>query len=176
MHYCDAGVDTVVAVYSANTVDYIIAVLACHKLGAIASCANPSYQPSELSYQLEASKSTAMFVGEEALNAGFTAAKQAGISSERLIVLQTPATCQNSGALKGGSKKTRGGAWTLEGLLVEAAELVKGKASTELDKDRHTLKRGEAKSKIAFLSFSSGTTGLPVGILGVVHHHQEVLG
>lgn len=102
-----------VAIFSANCVDYLVAILACHKLGAIVSCANPAFQPSELSYQLSASKATAMFVGEEATKAGIDAAHKAGIASDKVLIMQTPKTCQQKGALRGGPSRVDEGAWTV---------------------------------------------------------------
>ncbi|CAO1615029.1 unnamed protein product [Sympodiomycopsis kandeliae] len=156
---------TVVAIFSANCVDYLVAILACHKVGAIVSCANPAFQPSELSYQLEASKATAMFVGEEATDAGLNAARKAGIPTDRVLIMQTPKTCQAQGALRGGPSRIESGAWTLEGLAAEGREQFKLKGPSAFAEGRVLLSPGQSKKKLAFLSFSSGTTGLPKGVM-----------
>ena len=160
------------AIFSANCVDYLIAILACHKLGAIVSAANPSFQPSELSYQLDASKATAIFVGEEAIQSGSDAAKKAKIPDDKVIIMQTPKTCQEKGALKGGDKQTSNGAWNLEGLVAVGQETVKSKGEKTLEEGRMKLQRGEAHTKLAFLSFSSGTTGLPKGVC--IQHYAPI--
>lgn len=165
--------DTVVALFSANSVDYIVAILACHKLGAVVSCANPSYEPSELAYQLDASKATIMIVGQENVQSGVEGAEKAGIRRDHVVVMQTPSTCQKEGALSAaGQKRLKDGAWTLEGLAVEGKKSAAKRGKASLDEGRHVLQSGEARSKLAFLSFSSGTTGLPKAVQ--IQHYAPV--
>lgn len=52
----------------------------------------------------------------------------------------------------------------MAGLIEEGRDIVKAKGESVLASTRHKLKPGEGKTKIAFLSFSSGTTGLPKGV------------
>lgn len=140
-------------------------VWATHRLGGIISAANPSFQPSELSYQLDSSKATVLFVNENAIKEGFAAAEKANISRDHVVVVQDPSNIEK--ARKGNNGKTprrMDGAWTVEGLVEAGKEQVQKQGKAILDKSRRTLKAGEAKKKLALLSFSSGTTGLPKGV------------
>lgn len=64
-------------------------------------------------YQLDASKATALFVGEEAQTEGIQAAEKAGMAKDHVIVMQTPKTCQAKGALKGGDRRVQQNAWAV---------------------------------------------------------------
>lgn len=165
--------DTRVGVFSANTVDYPTVIWASHRLGAVVSAANPAFQPSELSYQLDASKATVLFVNQNALQAGFDAAQKAGIQREHVIVVQDPAIIHAARQENGGQTVRRmHGAWTLAGLVEEGGDLVAQHGRQLVAQCRRTLKAGEAKSKLALLSFSSGTTGLPKGV--AIQHYAPI--
>lgn len=107
--------DTVVAVFSANTLDYGVMIWATHRLGGIVSCANPAFQPSELSYQLEASKATVVFVNEGAKQQGYDAAEKAKIPRSRVVVVQDPIQIRKHAKSNGGKiqRKIDGDAWTV---------------------------------------------------------------
>ncbi|CAD6981564.1 unnamed protein product, partial [Tilletia controversa] len=64
---------------------------------------------------------------------------------------------------KGGAGKVDG-LWTVSALIEAGAELLKKKGRGALSSTRRKLKSNEGKTKLAFLSFSSGTTGLPKGV------------
>ena len=162
-----AGVswNTCVGIFSANCIDYPTMIWASHRLGAVVTAANPSFQPSELSYQLESSKATLLFVNQDAQKAGFNAAEKAGIAREKVVVVQDPSKIQ-AGMRANGGKVVRKieGAWTVAGLVEEGREHVEKHGRASIDKGRRSLKPGQAKEKLALLSFSSGTTGLPKGV------------
>jgi len=154
--------DSTVAIFSTNTMDYPIIVWATHRLGGVISGANPSYTASELGYQLKASGATSLFVGEDpaSLKVGLEAAEKAGIPRSRIVVIQSAATRQKNND----SSDKADGLWTVNGLVEAGAKELKEKGKDALASTRRTLKPGEAKTKLAFLSFSSGTTGLPKGV------------
>lgn len=157
--------NTCVGIFSANCIDYPTMIWASHRLGAVVTAANPSFQPSELSYQLESSKATLLFINQDAQQAGFNAAEKAGISRENVVIVQDPILIEN-GKRENGGKVVRKiqGAWTVAGLIEEGREFVEKNGEASIDKGRRKMKAGEAKKKLALLSFSSGTTGLPKGV------------
>lgn len=150
-----------------NSISFPIAVWATHRLGATVSPANPAFMAKELSFQLETSNSKLLFVSEDpvSLKNGFEAAKLANISRDRVVIVQEPITVlKYSESNYGRVQRKSQGAWTLAGLIEEGRDIVKAKGESVLASTRHKLKPGEGKTKIAFLSFSSGTTGLPKGV------------
>ncbi|CAD6919131.1 unnamed protein product [Tilletia controversa] len=152
--------NSTVAIFSANTIDFPIILWATHRLGGVVSGANPGYTAPELKYQLEAAGAKTLFVGEDpvSLKAGLEAAEKAGIPKDRIVVIQSAATMA-----KGGAGKVDG-LWTVSALIEAGAELLKKKGRGALSSTRRKLKSNEGKTKLAFLSFSSGTTGLPKGV------------
>ena len=164
---CGMKPDTKASVYATNTIYFPIAVWATHRLGATISPANPAFLAKELAFQLEASDSKILFVSEDpvSLKAGFEAAKLANIPKDRIVVIQEPITVlKYSESMYGRVQKKTQGAWTLAGLIEEGRAIVKAKGDSVLTSTRYKLKPGEGKTRIAFLSFSSGTTGLPKGV------------
>lgn len=167
------GWDTCVGIFSANCIDYATMIWASHRLGAIVTAANPSFQPSELSYQLESSKATFLFVNQDAKEEGFNAAEKAGIPREKVALCQDPSKIEKGARGNGGKIVGQiDGAWTVAGLIEEGKEYLQKHGKEALDRGRRKLKAGEAKSKLAFLSFSSGTTGLPKGV--AIQHSSPI--
>jgi len=106
------------------------------------SPANPSYTVAELVFQLQTSRANLIFTHSEFVKTAVTAAQEIGIPQDRIVIL--PAT---------GGKQTTGDA--IIGISIE--ELISSAKSTSFKE--YQLKPGQAKTKLAFLSFSSGTTG-----------------
>ncbi len=102
--------------------------------------------------------------GSRSLKNAFEAAKIANIPRDRIVIIQEPYTVlKYSESNYGRIQRKSQGAWTLAGLIEEGRDIVKAKGDAILASTRYKLKPGEAKTKIAFLLFSSGT-GLPKGV------------
>ncbi|KAG9227448.1 hypothetical protein CCMSSC00406_0000906 [Pleurotus cornucopiae] len=116
---------------------------AVHRIGGVISGANPDFTVDELAYQLEATKATFMFVYSDAQAVGtaVAAARRVNIPLSRVVLF--------------------GAASELSPESATVDELARqGLLSRETFVERR-LAPGEGKTKLAFLSFSSGTTGKP---------------
>jgi len=123
-------------------IDYPAALWAALRLGAVPSCANPIYTAHELVHQLNLSKSQFILTHPAFLKSATEAARMVGIPESRIFLIE-----------KGSSSG-----------FVTVPELVRiGKSAPEIVPLR--LGPGEARNKVALLNFSSGTSGLPKGVL-----------
>jgi acyl-coenzyme A synthetase/AMP-(fatty) acid ligase len=95
----------------------------------------------ELVYQLEQTRATIIIAYSSAIETAFAAARIVGLSPSRIIVLPDPS------AISTPPNHSTTDELIAEGLANETAFI------------ERKLKPGEAKTKVAFLSFSSGTTG-----------------
>ncbi|KAF5360393.1 hypothetical protein D9756_004584 [Leucocoprinus leucothites] len=146
------GEDDVVLLFSRNHVDYPVAIWAVHQLGGIISGANPDFSTSELLYQLQATKATVLIAGVDGLPAAEAAAKEHGLSSDRLLVFNA-------------ADSSKIGKVSVEDMV----QLGRTHASSFQERK---LKPGEGKTKLAFLSFSSGTTGRPKAV--AIPHYAPI--
>ncbi|EMD37009.1 hypothetical protein CERSUDRAFT_114908 [Gelatoporia subvermispora B] len=142
---CGIVEDDVVCIFSPNHVDYPIAIWATHRLGAVITPANPSYHKDELEYQLGITKAKVILVHPSNYGVALAAAQTLGISSANVILFD-PLPNESAPA-----------ALTIHNLVEEG--LSKPQSFVE-----RRLKPGEGKTKIAFLSLSSGTTGRPKAV------------
>lgn len=161
--------DGVVCVYSPNDIDYATTIWATFRLGGILSGANPSYTPSELSYQLSVLAKTHELKGlvthPASLEVALKAAKEAGVPREKVLLMGCP----------GGKKPD-----SVPKEILTFEEAIKRYASSTTEEERldsalpkrRKLEKGEAREKLAFLSFSSGTTGLPKAVC--IPHYSVV--
>ncbi|QRW10785.1 AMP binding enzyme [Ceratobasidium sp. AG-Ba] len=144
-HWPDAVEDDVVCIYSPNNVDYPIVIWAAHRLSLTVSCANPSYTEDELVYQLKATKSKLLFMHPANAEVALKAARRAGLRKNQVV------------SLTGVNHKPPSGILTIDQLINE------GLAPPQLFEEKQ-LALGEGKTKVAFYSFSSGTTGKPKAV------------
>ncbi|RPD61667.1 acetyl-CoA synthetase-like protein [Lentinus tigrinus ALCF2SS1-7] len=141
------GHDDVACIFSPNHVDYVVALWAVQKLGGIVSTANPTYTAEDLVYQLQLIKARILIVHPWVLPVALEAARTCGIPPDQIILLEPVAGSPYS----------------------NIQELVKFGLGQTQQFAPLRLSPGGAKKKLAFLSFSSGTTGKPKAVM-VTHY------
>lgn len=123
-------------------IDYPTALWAALRLGVVPSCANPIYTPHELVHQLKLSKSKYILTHPAFVKSAIEAAGKVGIPNSNIFLIA-----------KGENLP-----------FITVPDLVEiGKTAPEIVPLK--LAPGEAKKKVALLNFSSGTSGLPKGVL-----------
>ncbi|KAF7980913.1 hypothetical protein HWV62_36113 [Athelia sp. TMB] len=127
-----------------------VAVWAVHRLGGAVSAANPSYTSEELAHQLTTVKTTLLFTQPSVLSTALEAAQKAGFPADRVILFKRLEDSPPSTAI-----------------LDELIDF--GLRSTATPFIEPQMARGEAKSKVAFYCFSSGTTGSPKAV-AIAHY------
>ncbi|KAG6372892.1 hypothetical protein JVT61DRAFT_7328 [Boletus reticuloceps] len=141
--------DDVVLIFSPNHIDYLIVVWAAHRLGAIVSSANPLFTPDELAYQIQAIKASVIIAHPDALPVALSACRTTMLPAHRIILFNADGASYDAHT-------------TVQDVIDE------GLASTSTFQER-VLQLGEGKTKVAFLNFSSGTTGRPKAI-AIAHY------
>lgn len=118
---------------------------AVHRLNGIVTPANAAYSAPELAHQLNSSGAKVLFVGGPQLEVGLEAAKAAGIPNERVWLMGMPGF------------EEAGGLVTVEQLIAE------GGGAKEVDALRWA--KGQGARQVAYLCYSSGTSGLPKAVM-----------
>lgn len=141
--------DKTVAAFSVNTIDYLPLCWAVHKLGGILTAANAAYSAGDLEFQLKHSGAKAIFTSALQLETTKEACAKAGIPPSRIFILPIPD--QIAGDISTAGHKT------IDDFIAEGTKLPK----------LPTLnwKEGDGAKKVAFLCYSSGTSGLPKGVM-----------
>ncbi|KAG8834677.1 hypothetical protein FRC17_007762 [Serendipita sp. 399] len=150
------GEGDIVCTFTPNDVDYPITMWAIHRLGAAVTPANPSYTADELVYQIQASRASLLITCAASLAIAEEAAKKAGISKDRIIVFDV----RGPAASKWSSRYPHVGQLIQEGLNIPPAFVEK------------RLSEGEGTKMIAYLCFSSGTTGKPKAV--AIPHYSVI--
>lgn len=132
----------VVAVFSPNTLDVPTVIWGTHRIGGVITGANPGYTVPELVYQLKAANAIVVFTISIMLATVEAATKELGWSNDRIFLLD-----------EADSRDYR----SVETLVALGK---KHKIPT-----RTVMRKGDGKKTLAFISFSSGTTGLPKGVM-----------
>ncbi|KAJ7152973.1 hypothetical protein C8R46DRAFT_479176 [Mycena filopes] len=142
--------DDIVLLFSRNHIDYPICIWATHRLLAIVSPCNPTFTVSELSYQLRQTKPSLIIAEGSVLATALEGAGALGLARERIIVLAD-------------EDEQYPNHLTVNQLITEGLAVAPYSHLTRI------LTSGQGREKIAFLSPSSGTTGLPK-IVALTHY------
>ncbi|QKX61035.1 uncharacterized protein TRUGW13939_08181 [Talaromyces rugulosus] len=142
--------DKVVGCFLLNTIDTLPLFWAIHRLSGVATPANAAYSAPELAHQLKDSGAKALFTCLPLLNTSLEAAAKAGIPKNRIYLIDLPSQIT-------GNAKAPAEFKTLDQLVQQ------GKILPQLEKLKWSP--GQGSRTTAFLCYSSGTSGLPKGVM-----------
>ncbi|KAH8699125.1 CoA ligase [Talaromyces proteolyticus] len=132
-----------VSLFSPNTIWYPCAMFGTLRAGGIVSGASPAYNVEEMTYALRLSKARFLFTVPESIHVAEKAAADAGIPKSHVFLLE--------GAVAG---------FTTMAELLAVGRLYANQVQ------QYSLPLGKTNRDVCgFLSFSSGTTGLPKAVM-----------
>lgn len=132
---------------TSSQLDYLPLSWAIHRLSGVVSPASSTYTASELTHQVKSSGSRAIFTVNSLLQIALKAASSCSIPRKHVYLLEMSIERQFGYAYPRDIK-------TAEQLVLEGSRLP--------DLEGLRWEKGQGARQCAFLSYSSGTTGLPV--------------
>ncbi|EMT73792.1 Putative 4-coumarate--CoA ligase 3 [Fusarium odoratissimum] len=135
-----------------DRIDYIPVTHAIHRVDGIVTPASSAHSASELEHQLRSSGAKALFTCAPLLSTAIKAASAVGISEKHIFLLPLPETPSEE-PFK-----------TIEDLIKE------GKNLAPLNVPAWTP--GQGKRQVAYLCYSSGTSGLPKAVM--ISHYNVI--
>lgn len=134
-----------VALFSPNTIWYPVAMLGTIRAGGIISGASPAYNIEEMTYALKTAQAKILMTVPSSMSVAIPAAQNAGIPRERIFLLEGDH----------------------EGYTNMQQLLEMGKSYGSDQTAAFKIPHGKTNRDVCgFLSFSSGTTGLPKAVCG----------
>ncbi|KAI8979391.1 hypothetical protein BDF20DRAFT_906057 [Mycotypha africana] len=130
----------VLAIYSPNQFDYSVPLLGAVAAGGSTSPANPAYTPKELAYQLEMTKAKVLITHTACLESALEAADSVNLPRSHIFVF---------------------GKHIVNGIHPYSQVFL---SHTRCEGPVHLTSK-EAKETVAYLCFSSGTTGTSKGVM-----------
>ncbi|CAI7605586.1 unnamed protein product [Penicillium pancosmium] len=140
VHKLGLAAGETVALFSPNSIWYPVAMFATNRIGGLISGASPAYNVEEMTYALQTAQAKVIMTAASSLSVAVPAARNAGISNSHIILLEGQAD----------------GFLTVKDLL----EFGQNKGNNQVAP--YQIPAGRSNREVCgFLSFSSGTTGLP---------------
>ena len=136
---CGIGIDDKLAIYAPNCIDYPPAVLGTLGIGGCVSTVNPLYTKRELVKQIEDSHSKVILTTKPLLETAMEAAHETGIKD--IILLGSENSAKHG--------------------VINFADVENDSGSAFVN-NSHKI---NFKEDCAFLPYSSGTTGIPKGVM-----------
>ena len=130
-------------------IDTLTLSWAIHSLSGISSPANAAYNEAELLFQLKSSGAKALFTCLPLLPIALGAAKKSGIPPKNVYILALP-------------KEATDGLPSPPGIKTVDQLIEAGTRLPPLEKLK--WEKGQGARQTAYLCYSSGTSGLPVGV------------
>ncbi|GJN88500.1 hypothetical protein Rhopal_001466-T1 [Rhodotorula paludigena] len=150
---------TTLVVFAPNDVDYGPSLWAAFRQGAVASCANPAYQPAELAHQLKTVDAhhpvKIVLVHPDSVETAVKACEEVDFSTEMIVLLRPPGKAVDRDLVN--TKSLSSGFPTLDDIIAASRD--------KPLPPKVSIRAEEAKTKLALLSFSSGTTGPPKAVM-----------
>ncbi|KAF5705499.1 phenylacetyl ligase [Fusarium mundagurra] len=144
--------DRVACIYSLNTIDYVPLTYAVHRLNGIVTPASSGYSAQELIYQLRATSASVLFTCIPLLEIALEAAAAVQIPRHRIFLLDMEGDSPDS-------------PFTAISALIE-----EGAGLPQLVPLQWV--KGQGTRQVAYICFSSGTSGLPKGVM--ISHHNII--